>query len=265
MLGLGMLAGSACFGAPSAHSPWAGWKSLRLQVRSASLFSGRLEMQLVERSGQRCLETRATARLFGASIARSRTSSVLDRATGRTLEHLSVSRKRGRRYVFGEHGYTVEKFTSPQGPDGPRDRWETTSTKEYPYPPAAGDGTTPLLFDYYGMILRLRKEKLSRPNDETTLYVATPKGPQAYTISVGELRTAERTIKDLATGKSRTLKLREMRLRIRPTSEQSEDEGFLNMEGETELWVEAESKTPVEISGRVPRVGRVLLQLVEMG
>ncbi len=38
------------------------------------------------------------------------------------------------------------------------------------------------------------------------------------------------------------------------------------MEGETEIWVEASSKTPLEIIGKVPRVpGRIQLRLVAMG
>ena len=40
---------------------------------------------------------------------------------------------------------------------------------------------------------------------------------------------------------------------------------FLNMKGETEIWVEASSKTPLEISGHVPKAGRVVLRLAAMG
>ena len=38
------------------------------------------------------------------------------------------------------------------------------------------------------------------------------------------------------------------------------------MEGETEIWVEAESKTPLEIVGKIRKVpGKVRLVLREMG
>ncbi len=64
----------------------------------------------------------------------------------------------------------------------------------------------------------------------------------------------------------KTLASRELRLRIIPTDPDEAPEGFLEMEGETELWVEAVSKTPVHLSGRVPRLSeRVNLVLDEMG
>ena len=108
--------------------------------------------------------------------------------------------------------------------------------------------------------------RVERTGDETTLHVATSRGPRAFRIAVSESREGTRTFTDLATGHEQTVQLREFRLRIMPADPEQAGEGFLRMEGETEIWVEAESKAPLEISGKVPRVpGRVQLRLVAMG
>ena len=59
-----------------------------------------------------------------------------------------------------------------------------------------------------------------------------------------------------------TIPVDELRLRVTPEDPERSDSGFMNMEGETELWVEAHSKVPLEISGKVPKVpGRVVIRL----
>jgi hypothetical protein len=58
--------------------------------------------------------------------------------------------------------------------------------------------------------------------------------------------------------------VRELRLVIIPADPES-DEGFMKMQGETEVWVEAGSKTPLEIGGRIPRVGKIQLLLTGIG
>ena len=40
---------------------------------------------------------------------------------------------------------------------------------------------------------------------------------------------------------------------------------FEKMKGETELWVEARSKTVLRIGGKAPKVGKITLILAEMG
>jgi hypothetical protein len=98
-----------------------------------------------------------------------------------------------------------------------------------------------------------------------TRYVATSKGPQAYRVSVSESRTNRRSFTDLTTGETITLPSNEFRLSVTPADSET-DEGFLNMEGEIEIWVEAETKTLLEIVGRVPKVpGKVKLVLSAMG
>jgi hypothetical protein len=263
-LGLALAALAGC-GAAEARSVWTSWSTLQLKARAGILFSGRVEMRLDERSGQRVLETYSTARFLGAAVARSTTRSVIDSRTGRTLSHVSYNKKRGKRYLFGEKGYSVERL-DPQGkPNRPLDEWQVKWRKEHLYPETPGEGPA-MVYDYYGMLLHLRESDLNEPGDEITLYIATPQGPASYKIFVGESRTVERSYTDLESGEKQTLSAKEVRLRVRPADPAAEAEGFLAMEGETELWVEAETKTLLHVSGKVPKVpGRVKLTLTAMG
>jgi hypothetical protein len=256
------LVGAACVDAPEARSPWHGWTTLRLKAKSVPLLRGRVELRLSEDVGERRLETSTTASFIGATIARSETTTLLDAVTGRTREYRSYSTKKGRRYTFGERGYTVEKLRrAERGADD----WEVTSTRDFPYPESDDSGHAHRLYDYYGMLLDLGAGALDAPGDETTLYVATSKGPQAYRIRVDESRVGERTFRDLDTGKKTKLPSREFRLTVAPADPKAE-EGFLNMKGDVEIWVEAETKTLLEIVGKVPKVpGKVKLVLSAMG
>ena len=256
---------TACSGAPPSRSPWQDWTTLRLVADASPLLHGEFEMRRTIRGGVQALETRATASVLGQQLEDSRTVTLFD-DEGQTRRYARQSRRSGRRFVFGERGYTVEKLQPPEDPELPLDQWDVTSSREFGYPAAAQGASPPQLFDYFGMLLELRQAGLREPGDETTLHVATADGPRAFRIAVSESREGLRTFTDLATGDEQTVQLREFRLRIIPADPEQAGEGFLRMEGETEIWVEAESKTPLEINGKVPRVpGRVQLRLVAMG
>jgi hypothetical protein len=81
---------------------------------------------------------------------------------------------------------------------------------------------------------------------------------------VHESRSGERTYRDLATGEKTTLPARELRLTVDPVDPTAEA-GFLKMKGSVEVWVEARTKTPLEIAGDVPKVpGGIRLVLSAM-
>jgi hypothetical protein len=252
-------------GAPRAVAedadPWRNWSTLHFRAKSG-LFRGHVEMHLAQQGGQRSLETSTTASFIGLTLVRSTTRTTFEAATGRTSAYQSFSRKRGRRYEFGDDGYTVVKLR-PAEEGNEAGAWQETATVEFPYP-ANGDGSPQRLHDYYGMLLHLHEEPLHSPGDEVVLQVATSDGPQPFVIRVAEERTGSRELTDLATGEERARTVRELRLTIVPADPES-DEGFLKMKGETEVWVEAGSKTPIEIGGRIPRVGEVRLLLIGIG
>jgi hypothetical protein len=257
------LAGVGCVDAGE-QDRWTGWSTLELKVRDAPLMRGNVEMRISDDSDGRRLETSTEARFFGATIASSETSTLLDAESGHTKEYQSFSKKKGRRYRFDEQGYTVEKLLRDRD-DEAGDGWKLQYSVDYEYPQRA-DGSGPeRLYDYYGMLLYLREMGLERPGDEATLHVATSRGPQEYRIRVSEARSRERSFLDLARREKVTLPVREFRLTVSPADD-SAAEGFLKMEGEVEIWVEAESKTLLEIRGKVPRVpGKVSLVLSALG
>lgn len=245
-------------------SPWQSWSRLSLKAKAVPLFSGRVEMRLERQPGKTVFLTHTVARFVGARIAASDTRTVLDAATGRTELYVSRTRKRARRYTFGEREYTVEKLRPDAGADAPLDRWTLTQKQTYPYPFDDRGQTTPV-YDYYGMLLRLGETALEGPGDEVVLHVATSKGPTPYRIRVTESRTSDWSYRNPSLGARRTMPVRELRLRISPADPDRADEGFLKMEGETELWVEAGSKTLLSLSGKVPKIpGRVRLVLTEL-
>jgi hypothetical protein len=242
-------------------SPWNDWSVLRLHARMGALGSGQFELRLSGDERKRIIETDARAKLVGVRVGRSRSLSILGR-DGHTERYEGYSRNRGRRYRFDDEQYKVEKLKSDRGFEAPPGDWEAYFTTEHPYPTEDGRPLRP--FDYYGMLLHLREVGLDRPGDTVELYVATTGGPQPYRIEVVEERTHERSWIDLATGRPRSEKTHELRLTVTPADPAHAEEGFLKMQGQTEIWVEAESKAPVEIAGRVPRVGHVRMKLEAM-
>jgi len=259
LLGLSVVSGTSCLDAAEERSRWHDWKTLRLEAES-TLLSGQVELRLVNASPGQRLETETRASFLGAVVATSNSTTTFDSA-GEVLEYASYSRKRGRRYSFSSDGYTVDKLRPRENADEAADPWEVSAHEEFTAPSTGNGGGKAPLFDYFGMLLHLREMKLDRPGDEEEVYVATSKGPQPYLIRVSETRATERQFTDLATGTSTTLPLRELRLTITPTDPEAE-EGFLRMVGETEIWVEAESRALLEIAGRIPRIpGTVRLVL----
>ena len=215
------------------------------------IFAGHVQMDRRDRTGKEVLETETRATLFGAELAHSRTMTRLDPSTGEPFEFYELSGKRGRRYTFGPDGYSVEKLRPKNSPDAPVEKWESYSRSQFPYP---------------GMLLYLERAKLRQPGDEIVLYVATSHGPEPYRIRVSEARRSQRTFEDLSTGETKTVPVRELRLRVSPAKPGQDDEGFMKMEGETEIWVEADTRTLLEIDGKIRKVpGRVEIQLAAIG
>ncbi|ANM30052.1 hypothetical protein ABI59_11430 [Acidobacteria bacterium Mor1] len=252
--------------------PFENWEVLRLKARKLMVLTGRVEMKLARGAERDVLETETVARAFGGSLADTRTRSVVEHGNGRSLEYTSRSKKRGRNYRFGPESFVVEKLW--RDPDVKDASWEVTSSDTYPNPGAAvssimvGESAieSPPLYDYYAMILQLGRSELRKVGDEMVFQVATSKGPRAFRVTVGEERDNRRKLINLRTGRKEKLELRELRLRVTPADPEAADEGFMNMEGETELWIEAESGTLLQISGKVENVpGQVHIQLAEIG
>jgi hypothetical protein len=245
--------------------PWRDWSALRLEVEQMPLLGGSVELRLDSSGGATRFETVSEARLLGAVVAEFRTATVMDRESGRTQRFESRSKDDGRRYLFGEGDYDVEKLSADGDRDRPLADWRVTSRRQFAYPRDLGRSPLPLL-DYYGMIYHLRHLDLRRSGDEALVWVATSDGPVAYRLIVAESRESIRRYRDPADRSTKESRVEELRLRVLPADPDRAAAGFLRMEGETEIWVEARSKTLLQINGRVPRIpGTVRLTLVEIG
>jgi hypothetical protein len=262
---VGALTSLACPASLFSRGPWHDWEMLRLDVQAIPLLSGQVELHRFIEDGRTFFETTSTARLLGAKVAEARTRSVLDEETGRSESYESVSSRSGRRFVFGEAGYRLDKLTPTGDASAPLDEWQVESSREFPYPEDA-HGNPVEVFDYYGMILHLGDLDLNEVGDEALIHVATSDGVVGYRIVVADSREAMREFIDTKDGSTNSPELTELRLRFLPADPDRAPEGFLRMEGESEIWVEKRSKTLLQINGRVPNVpGEVRLVLSEMG
>jgi hypothetical protein len=243
---------------------WDEWRSLVYKTRAAFFIKGRVEMFFSEETRARSFHTDTWAKFMGATLARERTRAVIDPETGDTREYFNLTPKRGRHYIFTGDSYTVEKLTPTNGFDAPLDQWEIVSSSVFPNPLPDDLGSNKVYVSY-NMLSHLRDEKLNRIGDTTTIYVATSKGPERYHVTVGERRLASRPVVDLDTGKKSNNRIMELRLDVTPVDKQKAKD-FLGLKGQIEIWVEADTKTLLRISGKIPRVpGRVVVELIGLG
>lgn len=244
-----------------APTDWGAWERLELRARAAMFLSGSVEMRWGAAEGERQLTTETQARFLGATIARSSTLSRLDADDGRVIEYVDRQRDRARRYRFDNDGYTAEKLKPGDDPEAPLDAWRVVLSERYDYP-LDDDGRPVEVRDYYSTLFRLDELPLERGGDSCTVWVATSDGPQPYRLSLGEPREVRLKLRLDGERKRRRVELRQLRLRVEAADPERASEKFLGMQGEVEMWVEADSKTLVEIVGKVPKVpGLVTLEL----
>jgi hypothetical protein len=210
-------------------------------------------------------ETESSARFLGARVAMSSTVSLLDPESGRPRLHTNRSGKSARRFTFGKTGYSYEKLKTTGDATAPLDGWQVRRHDKFPYPTDASGKIIPV-YDYYGMLLKLRETELFKIGDEATFYVATSKGAVAFKVTVAEIRRGTLSWLTLPDRKKTERVIGQLRLRVAPADPADDAEGFLKMEGETELWVEQKSKTVLRIGGKAPKVpGKIALVLAEIG
>ena len=260
---------------------WESWSGLELRARGVVFLSGRIAMQRSDGpAGEDWLETRTSAKFLGASLARARTRTRTG-LDGRTVEYIDLQPKRGRRYRFFDDRYEVQKLRPREGrrnsdlrigaPDADSTggasalpEWEISSSREFPYP-VDTDGVVVVVHDYYSMLTRIAELPLEQTGDVCTVHVATSDGPQSYELELGPRRSSTYKLRLDGSSKRRKLAVDTVRLDIRPTDAAKTHKNFLGMEGDLEVWLEAESKTLLRVSGRVPKVGRVTLELNALG
>lgn len=276
--------------------PLEGWTRLRYTTTKLLIFSGELTMNRATSGDRTTVRTDSRATLLGSSFVDTYSVSSMDRKTGRPLDFIDVrpAKKKAERYTFSGTGILHETLKPrKQSPNDPMDKWRIAKKETLPNDPPSGAAAAPAsapaatpvasrdgapgaarpaadppaapldpsrwVHDYISMIVRLHDLPLRKIGDEATVRVLTSKGAAPMRVRVSEEREVRRSLADLATGKNSSATFHELRLRVSPLAgTSSETRGFLNMEGETELWVDAATRTVMEISGEVPKVpGRV--------
>ena len=265
-------------------SPLEGWTRLRYTTNKLVVFSGELSMERTQSGDKTTVRTESRAKLFGSQLVDTWSVSTMDRKSGKPQSFLDVRpRKKAERYTFGETGILRETLKPRKdAPEEPFEKWRVSKKETLPLeaksatspasvttttPPAGGASQTSepsrWVHDYIAMIVRLHDLPLRKTGDEATVRVLTSKGAVPMRVRVSEERNVSRDLKDLVSGKTTSVSFHELRLRVTPLAgSPSETRGFMNMEGETELWVDADTRTLLEISGEVPKVpGRVVITM----
>jgi hypothetical protein len=252
--------------------PFHSWTELRLVAEGG--FRSRGEVTLTRgpghyRSPDRgkareayLVRTRAEANALFFLDAEIESTSEVDAADGSTLEMVETNPgKKAKLLRVTESKLRMVRFEPPDGvEEASLRRWRRTERKGWDRPEV--DGARPPLYDFYALVGALDRFPVGSVGDHLDFWLATSSGPLPIRVEVVDRRRRSREIRDLATGKARTVRLGELRIRLRPlTDDPDKVRGFLSMQGETELWIEARSHMLLEVRGRVPHLGEVVVRL----
>ncbi|MDH3626262.1 MAG: hypothetical protein OES25_01230 [Acidobacteriota bacterium] len=253
------LLGASVAGETDKNPPWGKWREIELTARGGAFLSGRVDIERTGTSKPSEIRMRTVARFFGARVADSESTTTLQRRTGLPQRSVRRSRKRAAIYQFDPRGYRVKKLKPERGSHRPLSEWTTYRNKRFEFPVDA-EGHPLRAHNFPSMLIGLGRQPLHDVGDEVRVLVATGDGPRYFTVTVVEREILDRQFA-VDTGRDQRSKKKEwstsaLRLNIVPEDETAE--GLLNMQGETEVWVEAESRTLLHISGDVPKMGRRL-------
>jgi hypothetical protein len=160
-----------------------------------------------------------------------------------------------------EEGILLSRFEPPRGRrEAPLREWTRTGKTRWERP-EEGEHRPPI-YDFYALVGALDRFPVGTVGDHLDLWLATSSGPLPIRVKVIDRRRRSREIVDLARGRTRRVTLEELRIRLKPLSDDPDKvKGFLAMQGEIELWIEARSHMLLEIRGRVPHLGEVVVLL----
>ena len=253
-----------------------GWRRLVLSDRKFLVMHGQVTLTLFDaewRPGAAPPEADPVAAvvlgaesrmsLFGVARPATITRSFLDPGSRRSLEYREVKvGKSTKRMEFLDDAYRLIRTRPPAGRKrAPIGDWETFADELKPYRLPDGaplpDGVRP--HDSWALLYLVMAAQRDGGDDE---FVVISKGKLLpVQVRIGDLRDNVRRVRDLATGRSRRLRLRERRLHLVPRVEDPAHAEFLSMQGEIEIWVEADTHTILEVSGSIPGAGRASLKL----
>jgi len=189
-------------------------------------------------------------------------TSEIDPVDGSTLEMVEVNPgKKAKLLRVKEDKLLLARFEPPAGGrDSTLRDWTMVEKNHWKRPEE--DGVRPPLYDFYALVGALDRFPVGAVGDHLDLWLATSSGPLPIRVEVVDRRRRSREIEDLAGKRKRHVRLAELRIRLKPlTDDPDQVRGFLSMQGEIELWIEARSHMLLEVRGKVPHLGEVVVLL----
>ena len=256
-----------------------GWKRIVLADRKALVMHGQVTLsfsRILFEPGEKMaeippvaalvLETETRMSLFGVNKVSTSTWSTMEEATGKSLVFREIKKgKSTKEYWFREDSFQKIRTRPPEGDrNAPQVRWETFQDERIPYILPDGTALPPgtMVHDSYALLYLLTEADLSGPGGSVEFVVISKGKLVRVVLRAGGIRENRRKIRDLSTGENRWLQLRERELLLAPGEGESPEVSFLSMKGEVKIWVEEETHTLLEVSGKIPGVpGRTVLRI----
>ena len=229
------------------------WSVLRFETGPYFMFTAAVELRRSAEAGLLLLETSTVGRRAGSHAVENHTRTTLDPSTGNLVETCKLSGTKCTRYRYENGHYRVELLpTAGSIDEALAGRVQTTGSFSLPLDEAGRGPVSPV--DFAALVYGLSRQPLFAPGDATTQWLATSTGPREVLIRVAEERDNRRTCRDLELRRYRTVNTRELLVRITATDREPSRTGFMGLMGATSIWIDAETRTLLEVDGRLPNL-----------
>lgn len=229
------------------------WSVLRFETGPYFMFTAAVELRRTVVAGLLHLETDTSGRRAGSRAVESRTRTTIELSSGRLVETCKLARAKCTRYRY-ENGLYVVEFLPAVDSFEAAAAGRVRSTLSFTLP-LDDSGSGPVqISDFAALVYRLSRQPLHAVGDTTTRWLATSAGPRQVRIRVAEERSIRRTCRDLDLKRYRTVQTRELLVRITPTDHDPGPTGCMGLMGPTSIWIDADTRAPVEVDGRLPNL-----------
>ena len=229
------------------------WNILRFETGPYFMFTAAVELRRSESAGLLVLETGTMGRRAGSLPVENRTRTIIDPDSGAMVETCKLSSSKCTRYRYENGLYLVESMP-PADSFKEAENGQIRTSWSFSLPlDESGRGPVQAV-DFAALVYGLSGQPLFTTGDTVTQWLATSTGPREVKIRVAEEREYRRTCRDLNLKRYRTVNTRELLLRITPTDPEPRREGFMGLMGPTSIWIDAETRTPLEVDGRLPNL-----------
>jgi hypothetical protein len=231
------------------------WKVLRFETGPYFMFTAAVELRRTEGAGLLVLETATTGHRAGSAPVENRTRTTLDTVNGGGMvETCKLSRTKCTRYRYESGVYVVEFLPPASSFEEAMASNQVRTSWSFSLPPCkTGHGPVQVV-DFAALVYGLAHQPLYATGDSVTQWLATSAGPREVKVCVAEERTYRRTCRDLDLRRYNTVNTRELLLQIAPVDPEPRREGFMGLLGPTSIWIDVDTRIPLEVDGRLPNL-----------